>query len=82
MNTLYYSDNLDIMKKHIEDEFVDLICLDILNNTSIAGRFEYQFTKMSHAFAKPRIRIEPPEQLFSSPIPLYLPNTTIDPYKI
>ena len=28
MNTLYYGDNLDIMKEHIKDESVDLIYLD------------------------------------------------------
>lgn len=28
MNTLYYGDNLDIMKEHIKDESVELIYLD------------------------------------------------------
>jgi len=28
MNTLYYGDNLDILKNHIKDETVDLIYLD------------------------------------------------------
>ncbi|MDZ4196161.1 MAG: hypothetical protein U1C51_02805 [Candidatus Izemoplasmatales bacterium] len=28
MNTLYYGDNLDIMKEHIKDESIDLIYLD------------------------------------------------------
>lgn len=27
-NTLYYGDNLDILKRHISDESVDLIYLD------------------------------------------------------
>ncbi len=28
MNTLYYGDNLDILRHHIKDETVDLIYLD------------------------------------------------------
>jgi len=28
MNTLYYGDNLDILREHIPDESVDLIYLD------------------------------------------------------
>ena len=28
MNLLYYGDNLDVMKRHIKDEFVDLVYLD------------------------------------------------------
>jgi len=28
MNTFYYGDNLDILRAHIPDESVDLICLD------------------------------------------------------
>ena len=27
-NTLYYGDNLDVLKRHIQDETVDLIYLD------------------------------------------------------
>ena len=27
MNTLYYGDNLDILREHIADESVDLICV-------------------------------------------------------
>lgn len=28
MNTLYYADNPDILRRYIKDESVDLICLD------------------------------------------------------
>jgi site-specific DNA-methyltransferase (adenine-specific) len=28
MNTFYYGDNLDILRKHIKDESIDLIYLD------------------------------------------------------
>ena len=28
MNRLYYGDNLDVLRRHIEDESVDLIYLD------------------------------------------------------
>ena len=30
MNTLYYGDNIDVLKKHIKDETVNLIYLDPL----------------------------------------------------
>lgn len=46
-----------------------------------AGKFEYQITKMSNAFSMPRIQIVTAEQLFSHPIPVYLPNTAIDPFR-
>lgn len=28
MNTLYYGDNLPILREHIQDESIDLVCLD------------------------------------------------------
>ena len=28
MNTLYYGDNLDVMRRHLKDESVDLVYLD------------------------------------------------------
>jgi site-specific DNA-methyltransferase (adenine-specific) len=28
MNTLYYGDNLDVMRRHLKDESVDLLYLD------------------------------------------------------
>ena len=30
MNRLYYGDNLDVLRRHIEDESVDLVYLDRL----------------------------------------------------
>jgi len=27
-NTLYYGDNLDVLRRHVKDETVDLVCLD------------------------------------------------------
>ena len=27
-NTLYYGDNLDVLRRHIKHETVDLVCLD------------------------------------------------------
>ena len=44
-------------------------------------KFEYQVTKMSTAFSMPRIQIVTAEQLFTHPIPVYLPNTAIDPFR-
>lgn len=46
-----------------------------------AGKFEYQVTKLSNAFSMPRIQIITAEQLFAKPIPVYLPNTAIDPFR-
>jgi hypothetical protein len=30
MNTLYYGDNLKILRDHIKDEFVDMIYFDVV----------------------------------------------------
>ncbi len=38
MNTLYYGDNLDILREEIADESVDLVYLDLpLNSASSRG---------------------------------------------
>lgn len=46
-----------------------------------AGKLEYQVTKLSKSFSMPRIQIITAEQLFAHPIPVYLPNTALDPFK-
>lgn len=46
-----------------------------------AGKLEYQVTKLSKSFSMPRIQIISAEQLFAHPIPVYLPNTALDPFK-
>jgi adenine specific DNA methylase Mod len=46
-----------------------------------AGKIEYQITMTSQAFTMPRIQIITAEQLFTNPIPVYLPNTAIDPFR-
>ncbi len=53
----------------------------MIEEAAKAGKFEYQVTKMSNAFTMPRIQIITAEQLFASPIPVYLPNTAIDPFR-
>lgn len=37
-NALYYSDNLDILRRYIADESVDVICLDPPFNSGCAVR--------------------------------------------
>ncbi len=53
----------------------------MIEEAAKAGKFEYQITKMSKAFSMPRIQIVTAEQLFTHPIPVYLPNTAIDPFR-
>lgn len=53
----------------------------MIEEAAKAGKFEYQVTKMSTAFSMPRIQIVTAEQLFACPIPVYLPNTAIDPFR-
>ena len=36
MSTLYYGDNLDVLKRHIRDEFVDLIYPRTLRSKAVA----------------------------------------------
>ena len=37
-NVLYYGDNLDVLKRHIKDETVDLVYLDPPFNSNQLGR--------------------------------------------
>lgn len=49
MNTLYYGDNLDILRTYIKDESIDLIYLDkllvILYNYSITNNIKLYVEK-------------------------------------
>jgi len=34
VNLLYYSDNVDVLRRHLHDETVDLVCLDAPLNSN------------------------------------------------
>jgi len=53
----------------------------MIEEAAKAGTFEYHISKVSLALSIPRIQIITAGQLFQNPIPVILPQTTIDPYK-
>ena len=54
MNTLYYGDNLDILRRYIQDESVDLIYLDPPFNSN--ADYNVLFAEKYGAKAPPRSR--------------------------
>lgn len=70
MNTLYYGGNLDVIRHHLKDEAVDLVCLDPPLNTN--ANHNVLFHK--HGKTKPSSRVMVFEDAWHHEI------TTLSPY--
>src|SRR4051812_9921037 len=56
-NLLHYGDNLDILRRYVDDESVDVICLDLPFQSNVAGPGDLQIYPMRSAWRCPDIRI-------------------------
>jgi site-specific DNA-methyltransferase (adenine-specific) len=54
MNKLYYGDNLDVLRRHIDDESVDLVYLDPPFNSNAS--YNVLFAEQDGARAAPQIK--------------------------